>query len=150
MPGDDRHEFAFDDKAYIQFNGGNLVCRVGSKRVGAQDEILDSLVVLEASGTYDPSLKKWDGIGGIINWQKVGLNASSTFATLQKFELSLKASTIRVDTVVLTTPYFDKPILGMLTDRAFKINREEDKIYPQFLSFQKQLLIFLKFVYQLY
>lgn len=135
------YKFAFDDKAFIEFDGGNLICRVASKRVSDQGEILDSVNVIGAKGTYDPSLKKWEGNGGRITWQKVGLDPSKTYATLKNFELSLKTSTIRVDTVVLTTPYFAEPILGMLSDRAFKINREEDKVYPQFLSFQKRLLI---------
>lgn len=134
------YKFQFDDKAYIEFEKGNLICRVESKS-GGKDDVMDSVFVIGANGTYDPSLKKWDGLGGTINWQKVGLDPNKTFATLKKFELSLKTSTMRVDTVVLTTPYFDEPILGMLTDRAFKINREEDKVYPQFLSFKQRLLI---------
>ena len=32
-------------------------------------------------------------------------------------------------------------IKGALNDRAFKINRESDKVFPQFLSFERELLI---------
>ena len=135
------YSFEFDKKAYINFSGGNLVCRVHSKRVKDKGAVLDSLEVINTSGTYDPILKKWEGDGGKITWGKVGLDPNKTFANLSGYNLSLKASTLRVDTVALTTPYFDEPIQGMLTDRAFKINREEDKVYPQFLSFERKLLI---------
>jgi len=133
------YQFEFDNKAYIKFQNGNLVCRAISNRT--DHEILDSLVVYNASGSYDPNLKKWEGENGKITWDKVGLDGTKTFAVLKSFDLSLKTSTMRVDSVTLTTPYFSKPIEGMLTDRAFKINREEDKIYPQFLSFESKLLI---------
>ena len=135
------YAFEFDNKAYINFSGGNLVCRIESKRQKEEGVILDSLVVVNTSGTYDPILKKWEGAGGRITWQKVGLDPNKTFAELGDYNVSLKTSTMRVDTVAMTTPYFNKPTMGMLTDRAFVINREEDKVYPQFLSFEKKLRI---------
>lgn len=135
------YSFEYTDKPFIRFADGNLICRVQSKRSGDDGMILDSLVVIGTTGSYDPVLKKWDGAGGKITWEKVGLDPKGTFAELSRYDLSLKASTLRVDTVSLTTTYFAKPIQGMLNDRAFTINREEDKIYPQFLSFERRLLI---------
>lgn len=133
--------FEFDDKAFIKFEEGQLVCRVASNKASDKGAILDSLVVLDAKGVYDPSLKKWDGESGKITWQKVGLDPAANFAVFNDYEVSLKTSNIRIDSVSLTTSYFNKPIKGMMADRAFKINREEDKIYPQFLSFEKKLVI---------
>lgn len=135
------YSFEYDDKAYMKFSGGNLVCRVESKRSSDSGDTVDSLEVIGAEGTYDPILKKWDGRGGKITWEKVGLDKNKTFAVLGGYDVSMKGSTMRVDTVELTTPYFDHTIQGMLTERAFKINREQDKIYPQFLSFERKLLI---------
>ncbi len=135
------YSFEYDDKPFIRFAGGNLACRVQSKRSGDGGAILDSLVVINTSGTYDPVLKKWEGDGGKVTWEKVGLDPNKTFVELKKYDLSLKTSALRVDTVALTSRYFDKPIMGMMNDRAFTINREEDRIYPQFLSFERTLLI---------
>ncbi len=135
------YSFEYDNKASIKFSGGNLVCRVIGRSSSDKGKELDSLNVLNTSGDYDPVLKKWSGTGGKITWEKVGLDATKTFAVLRGYQTSMKNSTLTVDTVALTTPYFTKPILGLLSDRAFKINREEDKIYPQFLSFEKRLLI---------
>lgn len=135
------YSFEYTDKPFIRFADGNLICRVQSKRTGDDGKILDSLVVIKTSGIYDPILKKWEGDGGKITWEKVGIDPATTFAVLKKYDVSLKASTLRVDTVDMTTTYFAKPIKGILNDRAFTINREEDKVYPQFLSFDHKLLI---------
>lgn len=135
------YEFVYDKKAYIKFSNGNLVCRVYSKITKDKGAVIDSLVVNKTSGTYDPSLKKWIGNDGIITWEKVGLKKETTFATITNYDLSMKQSTLRVDTATLTTPYFANTIKGALNDRAFKINRESDKVFPQFLSFERKLLI---------
>ncbi len=137
------YSFEFTDKPFIKLSKGNLVCRVDNKKADSRKDqkYLDSVVVNQTSGIYDPILKKWEGEGGTLNWEKVGVPKSETFATLGKFNVSCKTPNLTVDTVMLTTKYFSKPIKGSLSDRAFIINREEDKIYPQFLSFEKRLRI---------
>jgi hypothetical protein len=137
------YSFEFTDKPFIKLSKGNLVCRVDNKKADSRKDqkYLDSVVVNQTSGTYDPVLKKWEGEGGTLNWMKVGIPKNETFATLGKFNVSCKTPNLTVDTVMLTTKYFSKPIMGSLSDRAFIINREEDKIYPQFLSFEKRLRI---------
>ncbi len=136
-----KYSFEFDVKSVIIFEGGNLICRVKSNSAATRGDVIDSLVVYNTSGEYDPALKKWEGKGGKVTWEKVDLDPKTTFAMIENYEVSLKKSDLRVDTVTLTTTYFKTPIKGMLTDRAFKINREEDKMFPQFLSFNKRLLI---------
>lgn len=139
---DGEYEFFVEkDKPFIRFTNGVLSCRIPSKKQADKGKILDSIQVIGTSGVYDPVLKKWQGTGGKITWERVGLDPTKTFAMLQGYEASMKTSRFSVDTVSLTTPYFDKEIKGMLGERAFVINREMDKIYPQFASFEQQLLI---------
>lgn len=140
LGGDYAVEYA-DEKVSILLSEGNLVCRAIGNSGSTKGQAVDSLVIYETSGVFDPSLKKWAGTSGIVNWEKVGLDENAYFAKFGKYDISLTASTLRVDTVSMTSPYFPKPIMGSLSDRAFKINREEDKVYPQFLSFEKTLLI---------
>ncbi|MFT5778974.1 MAG: hypothetical protein ACI837_001931 [Crocinitomicaceae bacterium] len=135
------YSFEFDKKVTVNLTEGDLVCRSISNSGDNKGETVDSLRVIGTVGAYDPVLKKWNGQGGTITWEKVGLDVNKTHAKLKSYDLSLKSSTLRVDTVSLTTPYFEKPILGLLSDRAFKFNREADKVYPQFLSFERRLLI---------
>jgi len=137
------YAFEFTDKPFIKCTNGNLVCRIANRDSKTKDDQphVDSLVVFKTNGTYDPVLKKWDGEGGTLTWEKVGLSKTETFAKLKKYELSCKDSKLTADSVALTTKYFSKPIIGALADKAFTINREEDKIYPQFLSYEKRLRI---------
>ncbi len=135
------YEFKYEKKAFINFSGGNLVCRVESKKASDKGSIIDSLNLIQTDGVFDPILKKWIGKNGTITWEKVGLDKNTTYATIDNYELSMKSSTLRVDSVLLTSPYFSEQISGGLVDRAFKINRDADKVYPQFLSFDKNLLI---------
>lgn len=134
--------FEFNDKPYIQLEGGNLVALIeNSDKSDKKKPYVDSIVIYDAKGTYDAILKKWQGEGGTVNWVKVGLPESETSATLTKYEISTKSTLLSCDTVILKTPYFAQPIKGKLSDRAFRSSREEDKIYPQFLSFEKRLKI---------
>ena len=137
------YSFEFTDRPMIKLEKGSLICRVDNKKASSRkdEKYLDSIVVQGTSGNYDPVLKKWEGSGGTLNWMKVGLSKEEVYATLNKYNVSCKTPNLTVDTVSLTSKYFSKPILGSLSDRAFTINREEDKIYPQFLSFEKRLRI---------
>lgn len=134
-------EVDFDDKVNIKLKNGNLVCRAISNSGKTRGEATDSLVVYNTSGDFDPTLKKWKGSGGKVDWQKVGLDGSKTFAMLSDYDASLGSASLNVDTVLLTTPYFSKPIKGSLSEGSYKTIREQDKIYPQFLSFEKTLVI---------
>lgn len=137
------YEFLYTTKPFIKVSGGNLICRIVNKNADSKkdDQFSDSLKIYNTSGEYDPVLKKWEGTGGKVTWEKVKLDPSKTFAIIQDYQLSMKSSTLTVDSALLTSPYFAKPINGQLSDRAFKINREEDRVYPQFTSNQKSLMI---------
>ena len=134
-------EFIYTNKSFVNFEGGNLVCRIVKKGSEITSGILDGINVIKTSGKYDPKLKKWIGHGGKITWEKVDLDSNKTFANINNYDLSLKKSTLRIDSVEIITPYFDEAIEGRMVDRAFKVNREEDKVYPQFVSFKRRLVI---------
>ncbi len=137
------YSFEFTDKPFIKCSDGNLICRVQNRdsKTRKDQPYLDSLVVYKTDGVYDPILKKWDGNKGTVNWQKVGLSSKETFATIGKYDVSCKMSTFQADSVLLTSPYFQKPTMGTISDRAFIINREEDRIYPQFNSYERNIAI---------
>jgi len=134
------YEFQFTKNAVVKFSGGNLSCRI-DKDSKKKDVDIDSVEVIVTEGIYDPVLKKWKGKGGKITWERMKMSPSETYAELSHYRLSMNKSVLRVDTVTLTTPYFDEPILGRLTDKAQKNRREDDRTFPQFLSFGKKLVI---------
>ena len=134
-----KYTFNYTDQPSIKFEGGRLLCLVDKGR--NSKDYIDSIVVYNTAGTYYPTGKDWVGKGGSVNWQKVGLSKEKTTAKLNSFTINMRSPNLKVDTVSLTTPYFTKPILGQLNERAFSINRVEDKIYPQFTSFEHKLNI---------
>ena len=135
--------FEYTDKPLFKCVNGTLACRVinNDQKTMKEFKFVDSLVISNTSGSYDPMAKRWVGSGGSLDWEKVGLSKKQTSAVLTNYEISTRVSNFSCDSVTLTTPYFSKPIKGRIADRAFKINREEDKIYPQFTSYERRLSI---------
>jgi len=134
--------FEYTDKVMFKCEAGRLACKVSNRNDdNKKNPFIDSLVISNTTGLYDPAREKWLGKGGVITWQKVGLEKDKTFGVLDEYEVSTRVANFSADSVTLTTPYFAKPIKGRITDRAFKANREEDKIYPQFNSYERRLPI---------
>jgi hypothetical protein len=138
-------KFSFDvtDKPVIKFENGKLSCLAKNTNNETKKDkpFHDSIVVYGTSGIYDPVFKKFEGNGGVITWEKVGMDKATNFATLKHFAISLKMANLDCDTVLLVTPYFTKPILGKLNDKAFVVTREIDRTFPAFISFDKRLFI---------
>ena len=137
------YSFEFTDKPIFKCSKGQLACRVANNDSDTKKDkpFVDSIVIWNTDGLYDPIAKKWIGNGGSITWEKVGLNKSQTSAVLKSYEVSTRVSTFSADSVILTTPYFTRTIKGRVADRAFKVNREVDRVYPQFTSYEKRLPI---------
>lgn len=137
------YSFEYTDKPIIRFEGGKLMCVVINEgKTREENPYLDSIVVRGTSGVFLPIEKEWKGKGGTVDWQKVGLPKDKTFAVLKSYETKMKSGkTLNVDTVMLTTPYFSKPIAGRLSDAASSSAREVDRNYPGFSSFEKRLTI---------
>jgi hypothetical protein len=138
-----KFSFDSDGKAFFILTGGNLVCRVENRndKDAKKNPYIDSVVVYETEGIFDPFLKRWEGKEGTITWEKAGLSKNTTYAKVKTYEIALKSSNFSADSVLFHTPLFAKPILGLLTDRAFISSRSDDKVFPQFLSYDKKLEI---------
>ncbi|XOV68496.1 MAG: hypothetical protein ACFHU9_04820 [Fluviicola sp.] len=135
------YEFEVQKNAVIKFTGGDLVCRVITNSNTSNERVVDSIRVYETTGEYEPALKKWKGVGGKITWGRVGLDPAEHYAELNHFSVSTKRSAFNVDTVSLTTSYVDNTIQGRLSERATKRNDKDPQLYPQFLSFEQNVLI---------
>ncbi len=118
----------------IHISNTNLKCFV------IESGPVDSIVVQNTSGYYDLRKKKWYGRGGIITWEKVNFHKDSTYAEIRGYNLNARESILKVDTVALTTPYFEEPILGRLKDKTL-FNLKLGESSPIFNSFEKRLKI---------
>lgn len=135
-----KYEFTYENnRPLIQLSEGDLICRIND--VSRSGKYIDSIKIYQITGTYDPTRQKWEGSGGKITWEKVGLAKAETYALLKHSELSLKNTYINADSAQLKTPYFDQLLVGKLAGKAFKINRDLDRVYPQFTSYNTHLKI---------
>lgn len=100
----------------------------------------DSVVVYNTSGYFDVSKKVWNARGGKVTWEKVGFPKNETYAEIRGYSVRGKDTKLKIDTVELTTSYFDKPILGKLEDKTI-FNLKEGESSPIFNSFEKRLII---------
>jgi hypothetical protein len=117
-------------------NAGTLSCYLFSQSGKNQD----SIIIKNTSGVLDLDLHKFIGANGTVTWEKAGFSKLETFAELRRYKVDLNKSTLKVDTVSLTTPYFPTPILGKLIDK-FSSDLTDDEGAPQFNSFEKRLKI---------
>lgn len=84
----------------------------------------------------------WEGKGGMVNWEKAGLNKDSVYATLKKYEVSLKTAGLNADSVTFTNKeYFSHSLEGFFTDLCSdKIQGKQSK-YPLFTSYKREEII---------
>jgi len=140
----DNHKWVFSGgtpKWVIKKSGLRIqITKTCLKCIVSQSGPVDSIVVKNTSGYFDLRKKRWYGRGGIITWEKVNFPKEETFAELKGYNFNAKGSTLMVDTVSLTTPYFDEPIFGRLREKTL-FNLKEGESSPIFHSFEKRLLI---------
>ncbi|HLV42808.1 MAG TPA: hypothetical protein VKY37_11055 [Brumimicrobium sp.] len=136
--GDD-FKFVNDKTAYIEFKNVTLICKTinrGGDR--KKNPFSDSIKIVNTHGTADLTREKWTGHGGVYTWEKVGLPADETNATLSSYNISFRSTNLTADSVILNTPYISEPVLGKLVDRAMKgsTGQSAEIPYPQFKSYQ--------------
>ncbi|HMN06002.1 MAG TPA: hypothetical protein PKD45_09765 [Flavobacteriales bacterium] len=118
--------FAFDSVPKVMFPAMDLVW--ASKT--------DSSVIEGTSGTYFPLTNTWAGKGGTITWRRAGLSPTATFVKwTRSYQLRLKTTEIVVDSVNFADPYFDRILLGTVTDKLKANVTETTASYPRFESY---------------
>ncbi len=136
--------YRFDFVKYnpeISFENVDLKCFVVNRKAsGKENPYIDSIVVRGTTGLLQPLATKWTGRGGVVDWQKVGLDKANNYAEITDYITSLKSTKIESDSALVYTDYYDEPLYGKFSDYAKKMYREADRIYPQFLSFSKKIV----------
>ncbi len=96
----------------------------------------DSSVIRGTTGAYYPLTITWAGKGGTITWERAGLAPSATFVKWdQPYHLKLKTTEIVLDSVKFTDPYFDRVLLGRVTDKLRANVTAASASYPRFESY---------------
>ncbi|MCB0766048.1 MAG: hypothetical protein KDB95_02445 [Flavobacteriales bacterium] len=124
--------FEFDSIPKIVFTNTDLVCTAKG----------DSAVILATSGTYLPTMELWRGRGGKVTWERAGLKPTATFAEWDRnYEIKMKSATFEVDSVQFNDPYFERTLLGKLTDKVLANVEEKTASYPRFESYDRRMKI---------
>ncbi|MEZ4738025.1 MAG: hypothetical protein R2818_01375 [Flavobacteriales bacterium] len=124
--------FAFDSVPKIIFPRADLICTAKG----------DSAVIKATSGTYLPTLETWQGTGGKVTWERAGLKPSATFAEWDHaYEIKMKSATFEVDSVQFNDPYFERTLLGKVTDKVLANVEEGTASYPRFESYDRRMKI---------
>ena len=124
--------FGFDSLPKITFEKLDLICIARN----------DSMFILNTSGVYYPTEDKWMGMGGTVNWERAGFSAENIYATLSDYTVDTRLYNYEADSVQFHYPdYFEKPLLGKLTDKALANMKVENASYPRFDSYARRLRI---------
>ncbi|MBM3161291.1 MAG: hypothetical protein FJZ66_08155, partial [Bacteroidetes bacterium] len=113
-----------------------LICKDGELTclVPVNETIGDSIKIVSTDGVFDLATKRWEGKGGVLSWEKVNGKNNETYANLNNYKVDFNKAILKADSVALSTPYFEKPILGKLIDKTILDLAESEKA-PQFISF---------------
>ncbi len=124
--------FTFDSIPKIVFAKTDLVCTAKG----------DSAVILGTSGTYYPTMELWKGTGGKVTWERAGLKPTATFAEWDHaYQVSMKSAAFQVDTVQFNDPYFERTLMGAVSDKLLANVDEDNASYPRFESYDRRMKI---------
>ena len=136
------YRFEFDKNSpNIKFENVKLQCYIVNRQAERKENpYFDSTIVRNTSGLFEPLINKWTGRGGVVDWQKVGLDPATNYAEITDYMMSLKLTKVETDSALVYTDYYETPLYGTFSDIAKKINREADRVNPQFMSFSKRIV----------
>lgn len=127
----DNEKFAFyyDTVPSLQFERLDLICTTGK----------DSSVIEKTQGVFYLTTEEWFGKGGMINWNRVGLDEDKVHAEiLCHYRVNCKETDYSIDSVKFVNKfYFREPILGRLDEQVFSGPPGKRTSYPRFESFYK-------------
>lgn len=125
-----RYTFEYDSIPKVKFENITLI---GTNPRG------DSIAIEETNGTFYPTNGKFVGRGGLVSWERCGLDKDVN-ATIKRYTIDCKTGNYTSDSAIFTgRQFFDKPQLGKLSDRIITENGE--KTYPRFDSYSKRLVV---------
>lgn len=126
-----KFKFTYDKEPIIVFEEMNLKCY--SKN--------DSSVLYKTKGKYYPMTSTWFGENGRLTWERADLAKEEVYADINGYKISMKSAGFTADSAMFSSKYFEKPILGKVSDKVLS-NRGADKVtYPSFESYDKRLEI---------
>lgn len=102
----------------------------------------DSSTIHGTSGYFNLIAQSFYGMGGRVDWTKVGLSADDVYANLRNYKLAFNYGTIVADSVEFHyQSLFDQPLLGRFEDRNLGHQNPDKANYPYFRSYEGGVVI---------
>lgn len=125
------YEFKFDSVPKIVFPSLDL--RGFSKG--------DSTIIFNTSGVYFPTLERWYGDSGKIDWLRADLDPEKNYCEFDAYNIRIKGASFIVDSVRFYHELFQEPLLGQLTEKVLADKQGDKASYPKFESYNRRLEI---------
>ena len=100
-------------------------------------------MIRNTSGVYYPTQRaSGKGAAARVTWERAGLKPTATFAEWDHaYEVKVKSAAFEVDTVQFNDPYFEKTLIGTVTDKVLANVDEDNASYPRFESYDRRMKI---------
>jgi hypothetical protein len=102
----------------------------------------DSVKIQNTYGIVNPFRNTWDGKGGKVTWERVGMNPDTIYAELTNYSVNLREAKYIADSVVFVNSiYFKEPLFGQLVDNTVNLDNPSRSSYPRFTSYEQHFEI---------
>lgn len=131
------HKWRTDSKVFnMHYEGGVLKIVYNQTNLSCYNK-RDSLVVLDAKGTYYPLENKWQGTAGRVNWTAEG--AKDAYAILTNYTILTRATDYTAEgSTLYYRSVFKQPIKGALKDRIHDQSAANQR-FPKFSSSSRNI-----------
>ncbi len=126
------YSFEFDTVPKVIFPSLDLSCGVKA----------DTLTIYNTQGILYPTEDKFVGKGGKVTWTRNGIDENTVYAELKNYTVNLRQQGYKADSAVFYNKvYFQKPLIGTVTDKAVPDATPANSTNPHFLSYSKRFKI---------
>jgi hypothetical protein len=102
----------------------------------------DSTKIHSTEGAFFPLTQTWQGVNGLVDFTRAGFDISEMFIQLNTYEINLRTSRYRADSVnFFNRIYFERPLFGRMEERVLPNVRTGEASYPMFISYDNSLVI---------
>jgi hypothetical protein len=119
------------EEPVFSFKNADLICVAKN----------DSSVIYNTSGSYFPLQNVWEGDKGKIDWKRAGQDPTEVYAEFDRYSISLKSVSYRIDSVRFHHYLFEKPLFGSIDENILANVTPEKAKYPSFFTYDSRFEI---------
>ncbi|MEA3504697.1 MAG: hypothetical protein U9R32_05805, partial [Bacteroidota bacterium] len=126
------YSFGYDSLPFFKFSKADLI--------GFTKK--DSSIIYNTNAKYYPTILKWFGAGGDINWERGGYDREEIHAKINKYQIDIHESDYVIDSVnFYYGKLFKEPLIGRVEEKIKVYKNKKYISYPKFDSYEKTIFI---------